>query len=182
MKKVILFAAAALMMASCSLLQKSTTSTTTDATAATATTAATTTVNPTTTGANAGTAMLALYKQYQADGKFNANNLTNIANAAALIANCQDLKSNYSNKDYLKQFGLGLMSSAASLVNTSNVNSVTDALVNVATQSETATNAVNTVTNAANTAASVANSAASTASSVASAASSITSLLSLFGK
>jgi len=181
MKKVILFAAAALMMASCSLLQKSTTSTT-DATTTTATTAATTTANPTSTGANAGTAMLALYKQYQADGKFNANNLTNIANAAALIANCQDLKSNYSNKEYLKQFGLGLMSSAASLVNTSNVNSVTDALVNVATQSETATNAVNTVTNAANTAASVANSAASTASSVASAASSITSLLSLFGK
>lgn len=195
MKKIVIFAAAALMMSSCSLLQKSST----PAPAATATTAAPAVgvaSSPSTAGLNAGTALLALYKQYQIDGKFNASNLQNIANAAALIANCQELKANYADKEYRKQFNQGLLGSAAqSIITPTNVNTVSNSLVNIATAaaqtaatSQTATaatQAANTAATAVNTAAekasSYAQTAASAASTVASAASSITSLLSLFG-
>lgn len=195
MKKIVIFAAAALMMSSCSMLQKSSTpaAATTTATAPVAGVAA----SPSTAGLNAGTALLALYKQYQIDGKFNASNLQNIANAVTLIANCQELKANYADKAYRQQFNQGLLGSAAkSLVTPTNVNTVSNSLVNIATAaaqtaatSQTATaatqaanNAVNTVNNAAEKATSYAQTAASAASTVANAASSITSLLSLFGK
>lgn len=197
MKKLILFAAAALMMSSCSMLQKSSA----PAAAAAPTVGTTATVsNPSTAGLNAGVALMALYKQYQIDGKFNASNLQNIANAATLIANCQELKANYSNKEYRQQFNQGLLGSAAqSLITPTNVNTVSNSLVDIATaalnnakNSETAANATAAATNAANTAAaavsnaadkasSYAQTAASAASTVASAANSITTLLSLFG-
>lgn len=82
MKKIVIFAAAALMMSSYSMLQKSSP----PATAATTTAAAPAVgvaASPSTAGLNAGTALLALYKQYQIDGKFNASNLQNIANAVS---------------------------------------------------------------------------------------------------
>lgn len=183
MKKTLLFVAAVLVMSSCSLLKGNSSSPAQSAAPATTTTS--TEANATVQGANAGTALLALYKQYQIDGKFNANNLQNIANTATLLANCSELKANVHNSDYLKQFGAGLMKGATNLVNTSNVGSVTDALTKVVTaagQSDAANKATETVNNAASTAAGYAETAAQYASTAASAASSINSLLSLFGK
>lgn len=183
------------MMSSCSMLQKGSTAAAPAATT-TAAPAAGVAVNPSTAGLNAGTALLALYKQYQIDGKFNASNLQNIANAAALIASCQELKTNYSNKEYRQQFNQGLLGSAAqSLVTPTNVNTVSNSLLNIATAaaqtaatSQTAAAAQTAASQAASTAASYADkaataaqTAAATASTVANAASSITSLLSLFG-
>lgn len=132
---------------------KTTTTAGTTATAATAdaTTTTTTTTTPasqaTTYGQGAGAAIMNLYAQYKADGKFDMKNANNILNSLQLFANCIDLKDNYKDKTYLSEYGLGLMKGAAGLVNTDNVESVLSNLTELANSkaaeaSETASNAL----------------------------------------
>lgn len=171
MKKLLMMAAVAMMVAGCGMLKNGS-----NATASSQQTAASsqqqTAVNA---GQGAGKALLALYNQYKADGnKYDYKNMQNALNTVTLIANCEGLKSNYKDKEYLKDFGKGLISSSLGLVNQSNMESVTNSLVTMVKENETVQNATQTAQNTANTAAGYAN----TASQYAGA---ISSLLSAFG-
>ena len=109
MKKTILLIATAIAMLSCSAL-KGTSSQTTANNGAAATTAQTlaSANNSTAMGAgqNAGTALLAMYNQFKADGnKYDYKNLNNILNTLQLVSACEGLKDNKGDKTYLKSFG-----------------------------------------------------------------------------
>lgn len=173
MKKLFLMAAVAMMIASCGMMQNATGS----SKAATTTTQSTTTTqtDAVSAGQGAGSALLKLYNQYKADGnKFDYKNMQNALNTVTLIANCEGLKSNYKDKEYLKDFGKGLIASSLGLVTQSNVETVTNSLVNMVKESDAVQTATQTAQNTANTAAGYANTAAEYASS-------ISSILSLFG-
>ena len=170
MKKTAFLIALAIVVASCGAL-KGTSSQTGSAAGSTGSTAASTVTanNSTAVGAgqNAGTALVAMYNQYKADGnKYDYKNLNNIINTLQLVSACEGLKDNKSNKEYLKSFGKGMLASAAGLVTESNVNQVTNTLTDMVVNNPT-------VTSAATTAADKLNTAAQTASS-------ISSILSLF--
>jgi hypothetical protein len=126
-------------------------------------------------GQGAGNAMLALYNQYKADGKYDYKNLQNIMNTMALISNCEGLKENYKDKSYLTEFGKGMIASSLGLVTQNNVETVTNSLVEMVKSNETVQNATTKVQEGASSAASYANTAAQYATSIG-------SLLSLFGK
>ncbi len=170
MKKTILLIATAIAMLSCSAL-KGTSSQTTANNGAAATTAQTlaSANNSTAMGAgqNAGTALLAMYNQFKADGnKYDYKNLNNILNTLQLVSACEGLKDNKGDKTYLKSFGKGMMVAAAGLVTEKNVNNVTNTLTDMVVKNPT-------VTSTATTAAEKLNTAAQTASS-------ISSILSMF--
>lgn len=132
MKKIFLFVAAALLMTSCGMMQSNAG---TNAPAGTTTTqAAPTAMNA---GQGAGNALLSLYNQYKVDGnKYDYTNMQNMLNTVSLISNCQGLKSNYKDQDYLKDFGKGLVASSLGLVTQSNVQTVTNSLVDMVKNSE----------------------------------------------
>ena len=152
MKKTILLVAAAAMLAGCGFMQNSTTnsaSTNTQSSQAT-----TTTVQQANTamsaGQGAGDALLKLYNQYKADGnKYDYKNMQNMLNTVTLVANCEGLKTNFKNTDYLKQFGSGLIASSLGLVTQNNVQTVTSSLVDMVKNSETVQNAADKAQNAA---------------------------------
>ena len=177
MKKIILFATA-IMMAGCGFMQNSTSSNVQNNNQPAP--AATTTVQTGTNaamgaGQGAGNAMLALYNQYKADGKYDYKNMQNALNTVTLLANCEGLKDNYKDKTYLTEFGKGLIASSLGLVTQNNVSTVTNSLVDMVKNSET-------VQNISSQAQSTANTAASYASTAAQYAGSISNLLSLFSK
>ena len=114
-----------------------------------------------TAGQGAGNALLALYKQYKADGnKYDYKNLQNAMNTITLIANCEGLKENYKDASYRSEFGKGLVASSLGLVAQNNVETVTNSLVEMVKSSDTVQNAASTAQSTANTAASYANTAA----------------------
>ena len=172
MKKIILFATA-IIMVSCGFMQNSTSSNTSSQ----ATTSSQQTVQTgnaaISAGQGAGNALQALYTQYKADGKYDYKNMQNVLNTVTLVANCEGLKDNYKDKTYLSEFGKGLIASSLGLVTQSNVNTVTNSLVEMVKTNETVQNATTKVQEGANSAAQYANTAAQYASS-------ISSLLSLF--
>lgn len=175
MKKTFLVVAAAVLMSACGFLKNSTTGASSNQTTTAETTTTTTPANAQSAGQGAGNALLALYNQYKADGnKFDYKNMQNILNTVTLIANCEGLKTNYSDKTYLKDFGKGMIASSLGLVTQNNVESVTNSLVTMVKESETVQNATTTAQNTANTAAGYANTAAQYAGA-------ISSLLSAFG-
>ena len=175
MKKMMIVAAFAIMMTSCGMLQKSSSNEQTANNAQT-TTNTTTATDALSAGQGAGNALLALYNQYKADGnKYDYKNMQNVLNTVTLVANCEGLKDNYKDKTYLSEFGKGLIASSLGLVTQSNVNTVTNSLVEMVKSNETVQNATTKVQEGANSAASYANTAAQYASS-------ISSILSLFGK
>ena len=176
MKKIILLATS-IMMAGCGFMQNSTSSNVQNNNQPAP--AATTTVQTGTNaamgaGQGAGNAMLALYNQYKADGKYDYKNLQNIMNTMALISNCEGLKENYKDKSYLTEFGKGMIASSLGLVTQNNVNTVTNSLVDMIKNTETVKNVSSQAQNTANQAAQYANTAAQYAGS-------ISNLLSLFG-
>lgn len=129
----------------------------------------------TTAGQGAGNALLALYNQYKADGnKFDYQNMQNILNTVTLVANCEGLKSNYKNKEYLSDFGKGMIASSLGLVTQNNVESVTSSLADMVKNSETVQNAKTQTQSTVSTAAGYANTAAQYAGA-------LSSLLSAFG-
>ncbi|MBP5658603.1 MAG: hypothetical protein J6W89_01140 [Paludibacteraceae bacterium] len=156
MKKVIFAVAVTLLMSSCGLT-KSTTSSNAAAPQAATTTSAQTAVSA---GQGAGNALLNLYNQYKADGKYDYQNMQNILNTVTLVANCEGLKSNYKDTEYLKDFGKGMIASSLGLVTQNNVETVTNSLVEMVKSSETVQEAKATTQSTASTAAGYANTAA----------------------
>ena len=174
MKKMMIVAAFAIMMTSCGMLQKSSSNEQTANNAQT-TTNTTTATDALSAGQGAGNALLALYKQYKADGnKYDYKNMQNVLNTVTLVANCEGLKTNYKDKTYLKNFGKGMIASSLGLVTQNNVETVTNSLAEMVKSNETVQNAATQVQNTATTAAGYANTAAQYASS-------LSSILSLFG-
>lgn len=156
MKKVIFAVAVTLLMSSCGLT-KSTTSSNAAAPQAASTTSAQTAVSA---GQGAGNALLNLYNQYKADGKYDYQNMQNILNTVTLVANCEGLKSNYKDTEYLKDFGKGMIASSLGLVTQNNMETVTNSLVEMVKSSETVQEAKATTQSTASTAAGYANTAA----------------------
>ena len=174
MKKIILFTTA-LMMAGCGFMQNSASSNTSNQQTAASTQQTAQTGNAAmSAGQGAGNALLALYNQYKADGKYDYKNLQNAMNTVTLVANCEGLKENYKDKTYLSEFGKGLIASSLGLVTQNNVTTVTNSLVDMIKSSETVQNVSSQAQNTANQAAQYANTAAQYAGS-------ISNLLSLFG-
>lgn len=174
MKKLFLMAAVAMMVAGCGMMKNNSSSNQQSA-VSNQQSAAQSDKSAISAGQGAGNALLGLYNQYKADGnKYNYKNMQNAVNAVTLVANCEGLKTNYKDKTYLKDFGKGLISSSLGLVTQSNVESVTNSLVDMMKNSEAVQSATQTAQDATNSAANYANTAAQYASS-------ISSLLSLFG-
>ena len=174
MKKVILLVASAIVMVSCGMMQSTTSSangngsqaagTTTSQVASTAVSS-----NAVSAGQNAGTALLALYNQYKADGnKYDYKNMNNVINCLQLVAACEGFKENKSNKTYYKDFGKGMLVSAVGLVTESNVNTVTNQLAEMVTSNEQINSAATNMADKLNTAAQT--------------ASTVSSILSMFAK
>lgn len=168
MKKIFLMAAVAMMVAGCGFMKNSTSSNTSSQPAATSSQQTTQTGNAAmTAGQGAGNALLALYKQYKADGnKYDYTNLQNAMNTITLIANCEGLKDNYKDKTYRSEFGKGLVASSLGLVAQNNVETVTNSLADMVKNSETVQQASSKVSEGANTAASYANTASQYASAL----------------
>lgn len=154
---------AVLMMTGCGMMKNSAPSSQTAQTAPVSTVeTANTAISA---GQGAGSALQAIYAQYKADGnKYDYRNMQNILNTVTLLANCEGLKDNYKNKDYLTDFGKGMIASSLGLVNRDNVQTVTNSLVDMVKNSETIQNtkaqATQAAQNTANQAASYANTAA----------------------
>lgn len=168
MKKIILFITAAVLMSACGFMQNST-----------STNAPANSVQSSQTavgaGQGAGNALLNLYNQFKADGnKFDYKNMQNALNTVTLLANCEGLKTNYNDKEYLKDFGKGMVASSLGLVTQNNVESVTNSLVNMVKNSETVQDTKSNVKDGANTAAEYVNTAAQYAGT-------LSTLLSAFG-
>ncbi len=156
MKKVFIVVIASLLMSSCGLTKTATSSSTTTPQTAAAAPAQT----AVSSGQGAGNALLNLYNQYKADGKFDYQNMQNILNTVTLIANCEGLKTNYKDKEYLKDFGKGMIASSLGLVTQDNVETVTNSLVDMVKNSETVQEAKTQTQSTASTAAGYANTAA----------------------
>ncbi len=125
-------------------------------------------------GQGAGSALQAIYAQYKADGnKYDYRNMQNILNTVTLLANCEGLKDNYKNKDYLTDFGKGMIASSLGLVSRDNVQTVTNSLVDMVKNSETIQNTKAQATQAAQNTASQAASYANTAAQYAGALSTL---------
>ena len=170
MKKTFLFVAAMMLLSACGLLKRTTVSVDNDQQATTSQTTATTGTNAAqTAGQGVGNALLNLYNQYKADGnKYDYKNMQNAVNTITLLANCEGLKDNYKNKNYLSEFGRGMIASSLGLVTQDNVDSVTNSLVDMVKSNETVQNATEKTQQGANTAASYANTAAQYASALSS--------------
>ena len=162
MKKSIMLIAV-LMMTGCGMMKNSAPSSQTAPTAPVSTVeTANTAISA---GQGAGSALQAIYAQYKADGnKYDYRNMQNILNTVTLLANCEGLKDNYKNKDYLSDFGKGMIASSLGLVSQDNVQTVTNSLVDMVKNSETIQNtkaqATQAAQNTADQAASYANTAA----------------------
>jgi len=171
MKKVVFALAAIILMTSCGVMKNSSNSSQPTASSSQQTSQQ----SATTAGQGAGNALLALYNQYKADGnKFDYQNMQNILNTVTLVANCEGLKSNYKNKEYLSDFGKGMIASSLGLVTQNNVESVTSSLADMVKNSETVQNAKTQTQSTVSTAAGYANTAAQYAGA-------LSSLLSAFG-
>lgn len=153
MKKIFVLAVSGLLMVSCGLLKSSsnadsaqaqsepTLTTKTQSEQAAANAEAEKQQTAFTSGQGAGNALLSLYNQYKADGRYDYTNIQNLMNTMSLVANCEGLKSNFKDTDYLKQFGTGLIASSLGLVTQNNVQTVTSSLVDMVKNSETVQNA-----------------------------------------
>lgn len=158
MKKIMLFVATAMMMTSCGFLQGGSSASSSTSSASQVQT--TTPTDPMVAGQGAGKALHALYTQYKADGnKFNYKNTQNILNTLNLVINCEELKNNYKQENYLKNFGKGLIASSMGLVTEANVTNVTNSLVDLVKSNDSVQSATSTVQSTANTVAGYANTA-----------------------
>ena len=121
-------------------------------------------------GQTAGRALKALYSQYKADGKFDASNLSNIANTMLLIQSCKTLKTSMKDSDYWKSFAQGLILGSDNLVTETVSNTVTTQLNSMMQNIDT------------EKLESAGQNATEAASAVASAASSLKSIFNIFSK
>ena len=175
MKKVFFFcASAAMLLTACGTEQFLTTTSSTASQVATAATTVSTVANAASTATNtdgqsAGTALLALYAQYKADGKFDYTNPNNIINTISLLNSCKNLKNVAKGGDYWQSFTNGLVVGSQNLITDQMKEQVTESLKSII-EEKVDTAALSEATSNATTA----------ASSVKTAATSISNLLSLF--
>lgn len=163
---------AVLMMTGCGMMKNSAPSSQTAQTAPVSTVE--TANSAISAGQGAGSALQAIYAQYKADGnKYDYRNMQNILNTVTLLANCEGLKDNYKNKDYLTDFGKGMIASSLGLVSRDNVQTVTNSLVDMVKNSETIQNTKAQATQAAQNTVSQAASYANTAAQYAGALSTL---------
>ena len=157
MKQAIILLAVAMTMSACGMMKNSTT----QPAASSQSVATNSSATPLTAGQGAGNALQALYTQFKADGnKFDYTNMQNVLNTVTLVANCEGLKQNFKDTNYLKEFGKGLIASSLGLITQDNVESVTNSLIDMVKNSETTKTVTNAAQNTANTAAGYANTAA----------------------
>lgn len=117
-------------------------------------------------GQSCGTALKNLFVQYQADGKLDLQNASNLLNIASLASSVTSIKNAEKNSSYYKSFAQGVITGSTQTVTRSNVDEV------ISTVSGLDLSALSSKTAQAS----------STASSIASTASSLTSLLSSLKK
>jgi hypothetical protein len=130
MKKFFLLAVSVAMLTACGFTKGASSNAASGSTSQTAVTA-------TSAGQGAGNAMLNLYNQYKADGnKYDYTNLQNAMNTVMLISSCEGLAKNYKDQAYRQEFGQGMIASSLGLVTQSNVESVTNSLVDMVKESE----------------------------------------------
>lgn len=115
-------------------------------------------------GTNAGSAILSLYKNYKAAGKLDMSNTSNILSAIQLATSALQIKDNYKDAGFYKDFATGMVASATNLITNNNVGNTINTLVNTDFSSLSAlgsqiTGAANQVSNATVKAASSANTA-----------------------
>lgn len=170
MKKFLCFAVAAMMMTGCGMMKSSGAGNASQSNGVVTNSSS----NALSAGQGAGNALLQLYNQYKADGRYDYSNMQNVLNTVSLLANCEGLKSNYTNTAYLKDFGKGLIASSLGLVTQNNVQTVTSSLVSMVQNSEALQTTTTQAQSTATTAAGYANTAAQYAGA-------ISSLLSAFG-
>ena len=156
MKKIFVLGLVGLMMASCGMMQNSSSSNqTSNTTKVTTSKQAEETAQKQLTafnaGQGAGNALLNLYSQYKADGKYDYSNMNNIMNTVSLVAYCDGLKNNITDKTYRQEFGSGMIASSLGLVTQNNVETVTTNLVDMIKTNETVQNTTAQVKNAAGT-------------------------------
>lgn len=86
-----------------------------------------------TCGGNAGVALKNLYASYKANGnKLDAKDLTTYTTLLQIVANCKDLRENYSNTSYMTNYAMGLVEGSLGLVNETNQGSAVNALTGIA--------------------------------------------------
>lgn len=190
MKKILFSMVAGLLLVSCGSMQQTTTAPTTSNTASDAsaqTTQTTTTTTNTnnnasnlealagllgatqtttqsesyTAGQQSGVALKALYSQYQADGKIDFSNLTNIANILNLSAQVQKIAQAEKGSVNYSDFSQGLIAGSVNLVNELNQEKVVEILTTQVANIDTSK-----VTEATDKAQSTVNSITETASSL----------------
>ena len=155
MKKILLIVSAAVLMSACGAQKNSTSSTGTQQTSSQQATTAMS------FGQGAGDALYNLYRQFKADGnKYDIQNMQNVLNTVSLIANCQGLKTNYKDKQYLSDFGKGMIAGSLGLVTRNNVEQVTNSLVDMVKNSDEYQDTKTKAQSTASTAAGYANTAA----------------------
>ena len=167
MKKYLIFLTAVAMLSACGMMSSSSSSQSSTTQAQTPANANAKSTGAMQSGQGAGNALQALYAQYKADGnKYDYKNLQNILNTLTLITNCEGLKDNYTDKSYLKDFGKGLIVSSLGLVTQSNMETVTNSLVDIVKNSEPVQSATSEAQSTVATAASYAGTAAQYASAI----------------
>lgn len=125
-------------------------------------------------GKNAGSSILNLYNAYKAEGKLDMSNVNNLLNCATLATSVMQIKDNYKDKTFYKDFATGMVSSATSLITSANVDNTISSLLN--TDLSGLTSLANTVSSTASSVSNTANTVANNANTT-SAISALTSLL-----
>lgn len=176
-------AATVIAAASCGVLGgTSSTSTASTGTTAAPATATTTSSAAYTNGTTSGTALRNLYVQYQAEGKLNLTNPSNLLNIASLTSSLSGLKGQEEGKAYYKDFAKGLIAGSVNLVTTDNSSAVMSQL---GTLANTDLSGIGNILTTASSTASQQQSTTSTGTAsekVNQAATAITSILGIFGK
>ena len=170
MKKFLCFAVVVMLMTGCGMMKNSGAGNASQSNGVVSNNA----TNALSAGQGAGNALLQLYNQYKADGRYDYSNMQNVLNTVSLLANCEGLKTNYNDRAYLKDFGMGLIASSLGLVTQNNVQTVTNSLVSMVQNSQAVQSTTAQAQSTATTAAGYANTAAQYAGA-------ISSLLSAFG-
>lgn len=150
------------MFCSCASMSNSTTNSS----------SSTSTTSGYTTGQTMGMSMKALYSQYKAEGALNMNNLSTIANIAALSSACNTLKTNTKESAFYKEFLQGVVAGSSNMVTENTAESVVSSVASTVNNLD-----LSSIISAA-TAGSTSNVPAATSNNV---GSSITSLMSLLG-
>lgn len=83
-------------------------------------------------GQNAGKALSTLYTNYKSSGTIDMKDVNTYAQLGLLVANCTGLKENYSDKEYLRLYGQGLIAGGMGLVTENNVSDLTSTLTDLA--------------------------------------------------